>query len=162
MIPANSFLNYNKGFIDFLKVSIYEIIIKIYQILHRFMFGKLVYWHNICRHIPYVTYGRIRNNKTAIRIIRQLKRSNYVLVQEKLCTLLHCVVEWRNGVTNGSWRFKNFMVVSAFVSFVAKKMDLIIFFQKSQRIRFVPTAREHVKRNLAPNRKSQYVPKFLL
>lgn len=59
---------------------------------------------------------------------------------------------------DGSWVFVNFVVVTAFVAFVAPKMDfVVIVLDKLQAIRFVPANWEHIKADLASHAKPKTI-----
>lgn len=54
-----------------------------------------------------------------------------------------------NFVTDGSWVFVNFMIVSSFVALVSEKVDFIVLFLNELKAeRFVPPFWEHIERYL--------------
>nr|GMD34761.1 hypothetical protein Iba_chr09dCG0530 [Ipomoea batatas] len=81
--------------------------------------------------------------------------------QENVSALLCCIIWASNCVPHSSLRFKNLIVISTLVCFVSEKMDFIELIKVSQAICLVPSSRENLKANLAPDGKSEVeVSKF--
>jgi hypothetical protein len=58
----------------------------------------------------------------------------------------------------GSWVFVNFVVVAAFVAFVAPEVNfVVVVLHKLQAVRFVPAKREHIKADLATHAISEAI-----
>ena len=80
-----------------------------------------------------------------------------LLRKKKLHALHHCISWACYSVANHPWMGKYLKVVAARESFITKEMNFIIFAFRDvvKAIRFIPSLRENVKRNLAPNRVGQ-------
>ena len=65
-------------------------------------------------------------------------------------------------MSDGSVGSENFEVISAGESFVSEKVDFVELGQILEAVGLVPPRRENVERNLAPDRKRQFISELLL